>query len=83
MLIQERDLYLKAGGGKGSGVLPLTGRSVLISVRRHEANTRTRIKLTCKTETGRQSEDGSGVRFLLWNTQQRQLHSTGHTGEVV
>ena len=36
--------------------LPLTGRSVLISVRRRGANTRTHIKLTC--ERGRQRREG-------------------------
>lgn len=41
-----------------SKVLPLTGRSVLISVRRHAASTHTRIKLTCgDKETRRQGSE--------------------------
>lgn len=49
-------------------ILPLTGRSVLISVRRHAANTHTHIKLTWKTETVRQRE-----RSQCWVS--HRLHS--------
>lgn len=44
---------------KGESVLPLTGRSVPISVRRHAANTHRHIKLTCRDkETKRQRDRG-------------------------
>lgn len=61
---KEEGMLIQEVTCKGNSVLPLTGRSVLISVRRHEASTRTRIKLTCKTESERQSEGGSEVKFL-------------------
>ncbi len=57
-------------------VLPLTGRSVLISVRRHAANTRTHIKLTWKTETERQREREVSVGDHIFYT---PLHSQNST----
>lgn len=45
-------------------VLPLTGRSVLISVRRHAANTHTHIKLTWKRERERERSQCWGPHLL-------------------
>lgn len=52
---------------KWKNFLPLTGRSVLISVRRHAANTHTHIKLTCKKQRKRRKREVS-IEYHIFYT---------------